>query len=123
MAIIIGTAVGYGIDRLAGTSPWGFLIGFFLGLAAGIRAVFRTVASVSKDERRMSEPDPFLRRFERTSLVACLALALGGVAVSGGDWWIGVAVVGWRRAGGDQLRGRQGWRRRRGQRDARHGRW
>lgn len=50
MAIIIGTAVGYGIDRLAGTSPWGFLIGFFLGLAAGIRAVFRTVASVSKNE-------------------------------------------------------------------------
>jgi hypothetical protein len=42
----------------------------------------------------MSEPDPFLRRFERTSLVACLALALGGVAVSGGDWRVGVAVAG-----------------------------
>jgi ATP synthase protein I len=50
MAIILGTAAGYGIDRLAGTSPWGFLIGFFLGLAAGIRSVFKTVASVSKDE-------------------------------------------------------------------------
>ncbi len=51
MAIVIGTAAGYGIDRLAGTSPWGFLIGFFLGLAAGIRTVFRTVADVSKNER------------------------------------------------------------------------
>ena len=50
MAIILGTAAGYGIDRLAGSSPWGFLIGFFLGLAAAIRSVFRTVASVSKDE-------------------------------------------------------------------------
>ena len=42
----------------------------------------------------MSEPDPFLRRFERTSIVACLVLALGGVAVSGGDWWVGLAVAG-----------------------------
>ena len=50
MAVLIGTAAGYGIDRVAGTSPWGFLIGFFLGLAAGIRSVFKTVASVSKDE-------------------------------------------------------------------------
>jgi hypothetical protein len=42
----------------------------------------------------MSEPDAFLRRFERTSLVACLVGAAGGVVVSGGDWWVGVAVVG-----------------------------
>lgn len=50
MAIVIGTAAGYGIDRVAGTSPWGFLLGFFLGLAAGMRAAFRTVASVSEDD-------------------------------------------------------------------------
>jgi hypothetical protein len=42
----------------------------------------------------MSEPDAFLRRFERTSLVACVAMAVGAVVVSGGDWWVGVAVVG-----------------------------
>ena len=42
----------------------------------------------------MSEADAFLRRFERTSVLACFVVALGGVAVSGGDWWVGVAVVG-----------------------------
>jgi len=42
----------------------------------------------------MSEPDPFLRRFERTSIVACLVLALAGVAITSGDWWMGAAVIG-----------------------------
>jgi ATP synthase protein I len=50
LAVIIGAAAGYGVDRWLGTSPWGFLIGFFLGLAAGMRSVFRTVAAVSKEE-------------------------------------------------------------------------
>jgi ATP synthase protein I len=50
VAVILGTALGYGVDRWFGTSPWGFLIGFFIGLAAGIRSAFQTVASVSRDE-------------------------------------------------------------------------
>lgn len=41
MAVILGTALGYGVDRLLGTSPIGFLIGFLLGLVAGIMNVFR----------------------------------------------------------------------------------
>jgi ATP synthase protein I len=48
LAVILGAALGYGIDRWFGTSPWGFLIGFFVGLAAGIRSAFQTVASVSQ---------------------------------------------------------------------------
>lgn len=50
LAVIIGTAAGYAIDRWLGTSPWGFLIGFLLGTFAGLRTVFRTVAAVSRDE-------------------------------------------------------------------------
>ena len=42
----------------------------------------------------MSEPDGFLRWFERASLLACLGLALGAMVVSGGDWWSGLAVLG-----------------------------
>lgn len=48
VSIVLGAAGGYALDRWLGTSPWFFLIGFFVGLAAGVRSVFRTVASVSR---------------------------------------------------------------------------
>lgn len=41
MSVILGAALGYGIDKLLGTSPAGFLLGFLLGLVAGILNVFR----------------------------------------------------------------------------------
>jgi ATP synthase protein I len=50
-AVIIGAALGYVLDRWLGTTPWLFLVCFFLGLAAGIRAVFHTVGSVSREDR------------------------------------------------------------------------
>lgn len=50
VAVAIGTALGYGLDRWLGTSPWLFLLCFFLGLAAGIRTVFRTVSAVSRQD-------------------------------------------------------------------------
>jgi ATP synthase protein I len=50
MAVVIGAAIGYVLDRWLGTSPWLFLICFFLGVAAGMRAVFRTVAATSRDD-------------------------------------------------------------------------
>jgi ATP synthase protein I len=48
--VVIGTALGYGLDRWLGTSPWLFLLFFFLGLAAGMRTVFRTVAATSRQD-------------------------------------------------------------------------
>ena len=48
LAVVMGAALGYGIDRWLGTSPWFFLLGFFVGLVAGVRSVFRTVTAVSR---------------------------------------------------------------------------
>ena len=48
LAVVMGAALGYGIDRWLGTSPWFFLLGFFVGLVAGVRSVFRTVSAVSR---------------------------------------------------------------------------
>ena len=42
LAIVLGVAAGYYLDARFGTKPWGFLIGFAFGLAAGILNVVRT---------------------------------------------------------------------------------
>jgi F0F1-type ATP synthase assembly protein I len=41
LAIVIGTAFGWWLDGKLGTSPWGFFVFFFLGLAAGVLNVYR----------------------------------------------------------------------------------
>jgi ATP synthase protein I len=46
-AIVLGFAAGYWIDGRLGSSPWGALIGFAMGLAAGILNVVRTMRAVS----------------------------------------------------------------------------
>lgn len=51
LAVLLGAALGYGIDRLAGTSPWGFLLGFLLGLAAGMVNVFKAAGVWGRGER------------------------------------------------------------------------
>lgn len=48
IAIVIGFWVGRTIDSWLGTTPWFTLIFFFLGLAAGMLNVFRTMRSVGK---------------------------------------------------------------------------
>ena len=44
MAIVLGAGGGYLLDGWLGSSPWGFLIGFMLGVIAGIRNVFKASA-------------------------------------------------------------------------------
>lgn len=46
-AILVGAAIGYGLDWLAGTKPWG-LIGFvMLGFVAGVMNVLRASGELS----------------------------------------------------------------------------
>ncbi len=49
LAIVIGAAIGYWLDRLTGLSPLFFLLFFLLGLAAGIVNVVRTMASYADE--------------------------------------------------------------------------
>jgi F0F1-type ATP synthase assembly protein I len=46
LAIVLGAGVGLLIDRWIGGGHWGFFIGFFLGLAAGIVNVVRASKSI-----------------------------------------------------------------------------
>ena len=41
-AVIVTTVVGYFIDRVAGSSPWGLLGGLLLGTVAGLYSIVRS---------------------------------------------------------------------------------
>ncbi len=40
-ASAVGSALGFGVDYLAHTSPWGLVVGLMLGVAAGFRMMLR----------------------------------------------------------------------------------
>lgn len=46
--VIVGFVIGYTIDRLFGTTPWGMIVFLLLGFAAGTLNVMRA-AGVAKD--------------------------------------------------------------------------
>ncbi len=50
-ALVLGFGAGVWLDNRLGTSPWLSLIGFAMGLAAGILNVVRTMKSVAAAER------------------------------------------------------------------------
>lgn len=44
--VVVGAVIGWGIDRLLSTSPWGLIVFFLLGFAAGVINLMR-VAGVA----------------------------------------------------------------------------
>ena len=43
--ILGGLVIGFAVDALFGTSPWGLLIGLFLGIVVAFRNIFRMAKS------------------------------------------------------------------------------
>ena len=41
VAVGLFAGIGYAVDRWRGTSPWGLIIGAFVGFAVGLRAMIR----------------------------------------------------------------------------------
>ncbi len=60
-AILVGAAIGWGIDQLAPTDPWGLVGGVIMGFAAGVTNVVRAASAYSKanpvDPHAPSIPD------------------------------------------------------------------
>src|SRR5215467_8219133 len=46
VAIGIATGLGWALDRWFGTRPWGMVVLFFLGVAAGMLKVYRAVTGI-----------------------------------------------------------------------------
>jgi len=49
--VVVGAVIGWGFDRLLSTSPWGLIVFFLLGFAAGVVNVMRA-AGVAPDQNR-----------------------------------------------------------------------
>jgi len=54
-AIIVGTAIGWGLDALAGTTPWGMIGFLLLGFAAGVVNVMRSAEKMASGESKRDE--------------------------------------------------------------------
>jgi ATP synthase protein I len=47
--VVVGAAIGWGIDRLLSTSPFGFIVFFLLGFVAGMVNLVRAAGVMSRD--------------------------------------------------------------------------
>jgi ATP synthase protein I len=45
--VLVGAALGWGLDKVAGTSPWGLIGLLLLGFAAGVMNVMRVAGRIS----------------------------------------------------------------------------
>jgi len=50
--ILVGAAIGWMIDKLAGTTPWGMIAFLLLGFCAGILNVLRSAGLVAEQSTR-----------------------------------------------------------------------
>jgi ATP synthase protein I len=60
VAVAVGAGLGYLVDRWLGTRPWGMVGCFFLGVAAGMANVYRTIAGLGMavGYRNTGQPAP-----------------------------------------------------------------
>ena len=51
-SLLVGLALGWVADRFLGTRPWGLVLGFFIGAAAGMVNVFREAQGLGRSGPR-----------------------------------------------------------------------
>ncbi|MBI3701763.1 MAG: AtpZ/AtpI family protein [Afipia sp.] len=52
VGVLVGALMGWGLDKLLSTSPWGMIVFLLLGFAAGVRNVVRSASMTSNDPGR-----------------------------------------------------------------------
>ena len=56
--IVVGAGLGWMIDRLAGTSPWGLIVFLLLGFCAGVLNVLRSAGMIADPGPRAPDAPP-----------------------------------------------------------------
>ncbi len=56
-AILVGAIIGYGIDWLLGTLPWGLILFFLLGFVAGVMNVMRAAGELAGPGDRLNSEE------------------------------------------------------------------
>jgi ATP synthase protein I len=54
--VVVGAAVGWGIDRIFGIAPWGMIVFLLLGFAAGVLSVLRSAGLVKPGPADLNDP-------------------------------------------------------------------
>lgn len=54
--IVAGFGVGWAIDNVVGTSPWGMIVGLLLGFAAGMLNIMRAAGELNRRPRSGRSP-------------------------------------------------------------------
>ncbi|MET3559711.1 ATP synthase protein I [Bartonella japonica] len=49
-SIIVGVVLGLGFDKIAGSLPWGLVFFLFLGFAAGVLSILRSVGYIAPSQ-------------------------------------------------------------------------
>jgi ATP synthase protein I len=52
--VVVGAGLGWAIDRVAGTSPWGLIVFLLLGFGAGVMNVLRSAGLIAKSGAKRS---------------------------------------------------------------------
>lgn len=55
--VVVGVAIGYGLDQWLGTTPWMLILFFFLGAAGGMMNVFRAATGQGLSVGYTKNPD------------------------------------------------------------------
>jgi ATP synthase protein I len=54
--VIAGVGVGWALDQVAGTSPWGMIVGLLLGFGAGMLNIMRAAGELNRKPRSGRSP-------------------------------------------------------------------
>lgn len=68
-AVVVGAAIGWGLDRLLGTNPLLLIVFFFIGVAAGILNVIRLTSPKGggrQHDSRLSQPEAADKGLQRS---------------------------------------------------------
>ena len=55
--VVVGAAIGWVVDKVAGTSPWGLVVFLLLGFGAGVLNVLRSANLIAEHKIRPPEGD------------------------------------------------------------------